>query len=96
MWDVSHLKHCLDSSEHYHKAVHEFEEHGIKSGEYQVDLAQMVKRKQSVVDQTTGGVFYLMKKNKIDVYTGVGEFQDKNTISVRSGGACLTGPPAGV
>lgn len=77
-------KAMLDSSEHYHKAVHEFEEHGIKAGEYQVDLAQMVKRKQSVVDQTTGGISYLMKKNKIDTYTGVGEFQDKNTIVVSS------------
>ena len=77
-------KAMLDSSEHYHKAVHEFEEHGIKGGEYQVDLAQMVKRKQSVVDQTTGGISYLMKKNKIDTYTGVGEFQGKNTIVVSS------------
>lgn len=77
-------KALLDSSEHYYKAVHEFEEHGIKGGEYQVDLAQMVKRKQSVVDQTTGGISYLMKKNKIDVYNGVGEFQDKNTIVVSS------------
>lgn len=77
-------KALLDSSEHYYKAVHEFEEHGIKGGEYQVDLAQMVKRKQSVVDQITGGISYLMKKNKIDVYNGVGEFQDKNTIVVSS------------
>lgn len=77
-------KALLDSSEHYHKAVHEFEEHGIKGGGYQIDLEQMVKRKQSVVDQTTGGIRYLMKKNKIDTYTGVGEFQDKNTIVVSS------------
>ena len=77
-------KALLDSSEHYYKAVHEFEEHGIKAGDFKLDLAQMVKRKQSVVDQTTGGISYLMKKNKIDVYTGVGEFQDKNTILVRS------------
>ena len=77
-------KALLDSSEHYYKAVHEFEEHGIKAGDFKLDLAQMVKRKQSVVDQTTGGISYLMKKNKIDVYTGVGEFQDKNKILVRS------------
>ncbi len=78
-------KALLDSSEHYHKAVHEFETHGIKAGEYKADLLQMVKRKQSVVDQTTGGITYLMKKNKIDVYVGIGSFTDKNTVVVRSG-----------
>ncbi len=75
-------KALLDSSEHYHKATTDFEMHGIKGGKFTVDLAQMVKRKQSVVDQTTGGISYLMKKNKIDVYNGAGEFQDKNTIEV--------------
>jgi len=77
-------KALLDSSEHYYKAVKEFAEHGIQGGEYQVDLPQMVKRKQAVVDQTTGGITFLMKKNKIDVYTGVGSFKDKSTVAVRT------------
>jgi dihydrolipoamide dehydrogenase len=76
-------KALLDSSEHYYKATKEFAEHGIQAGEYKVDLAQMVKRKQAVVDQTTGGITYLMKKNKIDTYTGVGSFKDKHNIAVR-------------
>lgn len=84
-------KALLDSSEHYHKAVKEFEEHGIKGGDFQIDLEQMVKRKQAVVDQTTGGITYLMKKNKIDTYTGVGFFKDKNTITVSSEGQQHTG-----
>ncbi len=75
-------KALLDSSEHFYKAINEFEEHGISGGAYQVDLAKMVKRKQAVVDQTTGGVSYLMKKNKIDTFTGVGSFQDKNNVAV--------------
>ena len=76
-------KALLDSSEHFYKATKEFPEHGIQAGEYKVDLEQMVKRKQSVVDQTTGGITYLMKKNKIDTYTGVGSFKDKHNIAVR-------------
>jgi dihydrolipoamide dehydrogenase len=88
-------KALLDSSEHYHKAVKEFAEHGIQGGEYQVDLAQMVKRKQSVVDQTTGGIEYLMKKNKIDTYTGVGSFKDKNTVTVSSAGPASAKASAG-
>jgi dihydrolipoamide dehydrogenase len=77
-------KALLDSSEHFHKATHEFEEHGIMGGAFQLDLEQMVKRKQSVVDQTTGGITYLMKKNKIDVHQGLGSFKDKNTVVVTS------------
>lgn len=76
-------KALLDSSEHYHNAVHTFKEHGIDlKSEPKVNLAQMIKRKQDVVDQTVGGINFLMKKNKIDVYTGHGSFADKNTISI--------------
>jgi dihydrolipoamide dehydrogenase len=87
-------KALLDSSEHYHKAVKEFEEHGIKGGDFQIDLEQMVKRKQAVVDQTTGGVSYLMKKNKIDTFEGVGSFKDKNTVIVTSAEQQHTGETA--
>ena len=75
-------KALLDSSEHFHNALHHFTEHGINGKDYQLDLPQMIKRKQSVVDQTTAGVEYLMKKNKIDVFTGVGSFKDRNTVIV--------------
>ena len=75
-------KALLDSSEHYHNAVHTFAEHGIKINKPKVDLAQMIKRKDEVVEQTTGGIDYLMKKNKIDVVRGLGSFVDKNTIKV--------------
>ncbi len=87
-------KALLDSSEHFHKAVKEFEEHGIKGGNFQVDLEQMVKRKQAVVDQTTGGISYLMKKNKIDTFQGVGSFKDKNTVVVSSAEQRHTGESA--
>jgi dihydrolipoamide dehydrogenase len=40
----------------------------------------MIDRKQGVVDQLTGGVAFLMKKNKIDVHHGLGSFKDKNTV----------------
>jgi len=42
----------------------------------------MVKRKQSVVDKTTQGIDYLMKKNKITVFHGHGSFKDKNNINI--------------
>ena len=75
-------KALLDSSEHFHSANHTFGEHGIKVGDIKLDLPQMVKRKQAVVDQTTAGVAYLMKKNKIEVYQGLGSFVDQNTVLI--------------
>lgn len=75
-------KALLDSTEHYFQATHQFAEHGIKVGKVSIDLPQMIKRKQEVVDQTTGGVAFLMKKNKIDTYHGHGSFVDKQTIKV--------------
>ncbi len=76
-------KALLDSSEHFHNAAHTFKEHGININAPKVNFTQMIKRKQGVVDQTTGGIDYLMKKNKIDVYHGMGSFVDKNTISIK-------------
>lgn len=75
-------KALLDSSEHYHNAAHRFAEHGITATGLKADLKQMVARKNQVVDQTCKGVEFLMKKNKVDVFTGVGSFVTKNKILV--------------
>ena len=76
-------KALLDSSEHYHNAMHTFTTHGIDiKGEVQVNLKQMIERKNGVIKQTCDGIDFLMKKNKIDVFTGVGSFINKNTIKV--------------
>ncbi len=75
-------KALLDSSEHFHNATHNFAEHGIDVKDVKANLAQMIKRKNDVVAQTCAGVKFLMDKNKIEVFNGVGSFVDKNTIKV--------------
>jgi dihydrolipoamide dehydrogenase len=76
-------KALLDSSHHYHDATHTFEKHGIDiTGEINPNLAQMISRKDEVVKQTTGGINFLMDKNKVDVIHGFGSFVDKNTIKI--------------
>jgi dihydrolipoamide dehydrogenase len=75
-------KALLDSSEHYHNALHSFKEHGINLKDLKPDLKQMVKRKDEVVAQTTGGISFLFKKNKIAAYQGMGSMVDKNTVKV--------------
>ncbi len=76
-------KALLDSSHHFEDAVKHFEEHGIDiPGEVKVNLEQMMKRKSAVVSQTCDGVKYLMDKNKIDVFEGVGSFKDATHINI--------------
>lgn len=75
-------KALLDSSEHYHNALHNFKEHGINLKDLSPDLKQMVKRKDEVVAQTTGGITFLFKKNKITAYQGMGSMVDKNTVKI--------------
>ncbi len=76
-------KALLDSSHHYEDAVKHFEEHGIEiPGEIRVNLEKMISRKQSVVDQTTKGIQFLMDKNKIDVFEGMGSFKDATHINI--------------
>jgi dihydrolipoamide dehydrogenase len=58
--------------------------HGIDvKGNIDVNLPQMIKRKNEVVEQTTKGIEFLMKKNKIDVYQGHGSFVNANKIAVK-------------
>ncbi|HMS69767.1 MAG TPA: dihydrolipoyl dehydrogenase, partial [Saprospiraceae bacterium] len=45
-------KALLDSSEHFHNATHTFTEHGIEATGLKINLPQMIKRKNDVVDQT--------------------------------------------
>ncbi len=76
-------KALLDSSHHYEDAIKHFEDHGIEiPGEVKVNFKKMIERKAAVVEQTTKGIDFLMNKNKIDVYTGVGAFKDATHIEI--------------
>ena len=74
----------LDSSEHYHNPVDRSAEHGIETSAVKVNMKQMIKRKNEVVDQTCKGIDFLMKKNKIEVYQGTGSFVTKNLIAIEN------------
>ena len=67
-------KALLQSSEYYAQAGHEFADHGVKVKGLDLDLAQMMKRKDKVVKGSNDGVAYLFKKNKIQFFHGRGSF----------------------
>ena len=76
-------KALLDSSEHFYNASHNFKTHGIELKDLQVNLGQMIARKESVVKQNNDGINFLMKKNKITVYTGKASFVNSEIISIQ-------------
>ncbi|WP_435416410.1 dihydrolipoyl dehydrogenase [Polaribacter aestuariivivens] len=75
-------KALLDSSHHYYDAVNHFEEHGITVETPKIDFGKMIERKAKVVETTTGGIKYLMDKNNIDVFEGLGSFEDKTHVKI--------------
>ncbi len=78
-------KSLLDSSHHYEDATKHFSEHGIEfDGKVKVNFKQMIDRKTEVVNQTTKGINFLMEKNNISVYHGIGSFIDSNHIKIKS------------
>ena len=78
-------KSLLDSSHHYEDAIKHFSEHGIEfDGKVKVNFKQMIDRKTEVVNQTTKGINFLMEKNNISVYHGIGSFIDSNHIKIKS------------
>lgn len=80
-------KALLDSSERYHAARHVLSRHGINVPTVSLDLGTMMKRKDEVVKQNTGGVAYLFKKHKIEHVIGAGRIRAADTVEVKGDGA---------
>jgi dihydrolipoamide dehydrogenase len=79
-------KALLQSSENYEQAGHHFAEHGVKVKGLELDLAQMLKRKDKVVKSNNDGIVYLFKKNKITFFHGRGAFGKSASEVIVNGG----------
>jgi len=75
-------KALLQSSENFEQVGHHFADHGVKVKGLELDLAQMMKRKDKVVKSNNDGIVYLFKKNKIAFFHGRGSFVKANEIAV--------------
>ncbi|HYR33743.1 MAG TPA: dihydrolipoyl dehydrogenase [Burkholderiales bacterium] len=78
-------KALLQSSEYYEHAGHGFADHGIKVKGLDLDLAQMMKRKDKTVKASNDGVSFLFRKNKIQFFHGRGSFGKSATEVVVNG-----------
>ncbi|MFC7396166.1 dihydrolipoyl dehydrogenase [Chelatococcus sp. GCM10030263] len=75
-------KALLYASEKFEEAVHAFAGMGIGIDTPKLDVAQMLAFKQEGVDGNVKGVEFLLKKNKVDVFFGVGRIAAAGKIEV--------------
>ena len=75
-------KALLDSSHHYHNIAHLLPAHGITVKGANMDIATMQSRKDKVVQTMNRGVAALLKKNKVDAYSGHGRLQAGNRVAI--------------
>jgi len=83
-------KALLESSELYLQSKHGFNAHGVKLGEVQLDLSTMLGRKDKIVKDLTQGVAFLMKKNKVEVFKGLGQIASPGLVKVTGDGGEVT------
>ena len=75
-------KSLLNLSEEFHKAQN-LSSKGIEIGEVKLNLTKMMKNKDKAVTILTKGVEFLLKKNKVSYFKGVGSFKSKNEILIK-------------
>jgi len=73
-------KALLESSELWHRAHHEFAAHGLKVGDIKLDLATMLKRKDTVSRALTSGIKTLFAANKVTGLFGSGKLLGKGQV----------------
>jgi dihydrolipoamide dehydrogenase len=75
-------KALLQSSHLFEQAGHDLAVHGIELDAPRLDFAQLMKRKNEVVDATTKGVAFLFRKNKIASFQGAGRIEKAGSVAV--------------
>ena len=71
-------KALLHTSHLFEEAGHSFAAQGISVGVPKIDVPTMVGRKNTIVNQLTGGIKGLFKKNKVTLLNGHGAFAGKS------------------
>lgn len=75
-------KSLLNNSALYHQILHDTKNRGIDVGDVKLNLAQMMKAKETSVSSLTKGIEFLFKKNNVEYIKGTGAFQDEHTVAV--------------
>ena len=62
--------------------INHAEDYGIKVDGFKADFNEVIKRSRSVAEKMSGGVQFLMKKNKIDILMGMGKILPGKKVEV--------------
>jgi len=76
-------KSLLNNSHLYHQILHDTKNRGIDVGDVKLNLANMMKAKETSVSSLTKGIEFLFKKNNVEYIKGTGAFADEHTVAVR-------------
>jgi dihydrolipoamide dehydrogenase len=57
-------------------------DHGLSAESVTVDFTMVHKRKSGIVNKLAKGIQYLMKKRKVEVFTGTGRIVDAHTVAI--------------
>ena len=87
-WGCIPTKALLRTSEVYHYMTHA-DAYGLKADNVGFDLGKIVDRSRKVAGQLNAGVKGLMKKNKVQVFEGVGALTGKGKLQVKQGDKTL-------
>jgi dihydrolipoamide dehydrogenase len=84
-WGCIPTKALLRSSEINH-LLHNLDQFGFSAKEITFDTKKVVERSRKVAKQLSGGVGFLLKKNKVTVFDGDGKLAGKGKVAVSKDG----------
>ena len=87
-------KAMLNNSHMYHQILHDTKNRGIEVGDVKLNLANMLKAKDTSVKSLTSGIEYLFKKNGVEYVKGSASFKNEHELDVKlldGGDRTLTG-----
>jgi dihydrolipoamide dehydrogenase len=84
-WGCIPTKALLRSSEINH-LLHNLDQFGFSAKEITFDTKKVVERSRKVAKQLSGGVGFLLKKNKVTVFDGEGKLAGKGRVAVSKDG----------
>ena len=87
-WGCIPTKALLRTSEVY-RNIQEAEEYGLSVSGVSFDIKKVIERSRGVAKQLSGGVGYLLKKNKVTVFDGYGKLAGKGQLSVEKDGKAV-------
>jgi len=81
-WGCIPTKALLRSAEVGH-LLSNLEEYGFTASDVQFDIRKIVKRSRNVSNQLSEGVSYLLKKNKVAIFEGVGRLNGPGKVQIK-------------